>query len=139
MKLFTVNQLRFAAMLVLLTITFRFGLSYLLNNKEFSWVWVIAVLYGVFIFIAGWNFGKKDFESLPLYDIGFRFHLTTYVVCNLIAELWFLSGNNSQYENIKVVHLTIIFWGIGLLIHFIIFIFTRKNAIKGIEKSEIFD
>ncbi len=139
MKLITVNQLRFAGALVILTIIFRYFLSSMLSDGKFSAVWLLAAAYGVIIFITGWTFGKKDQESLPLYDIGFRFHLTTYVVCNGIAEIWFLLNLHSQHENISSVHLSILFWGIGLLIHFIFFMVTRKNAIKGIKKSEIFD
>lgn len=139
MKLFTINQLKFAGLLALLTIVFRFCLSSLLTNREFSLVCVVAVLYAVVIFIAGWIFGKKDYESIPLYDTGFRFHLTTYVVFILLSELWFLLGFHSQYESINAVHLTAVIWGVLLVIHFIFFLVTRKDAIKGLEKSDIFE
>jgi magnesium-transporting ATPase (P-type) len=111
----------------------------MLQNRLFGSVWIIATIYGILIFIIGWIFGKKDKMNLPLYDIGFRFHLATYIICNLIAEVWYLIGLQSEYENIRTVHLTAIFWGIGLLIHFIIYLVTRKNAINGIKKSEIFE
>ncbi len=139
MKYLTVNQLRFGAALLVLTIVFRIGLSRLLDANEFTTVWIIAVLYGVAVFAAGWIFGRKDNETLPLYDIGFRFHLTTYIICNAVAEILFLLELNSKYENINVVHLTAIYWGVFLLIHFIVFLSTRRNAIKGINKSEIFE
>jgi len=77
--------------------------------------------------------------NLHLYDIGFRFHLATYIICNIIAEVWFLFNMQSEYEDVRTVHLTAIFWGIGLLIHLIIYLATRKNAIKGIKKSDIFE
>ncbi len=139
MKLFTVNQLKFAACLFLLTVAFRYELSNLLETSQFNWVWVLAAAYAILIFAVAWIFGKKDYESLPLYDVGFRFHLTTYVLCNLIAEIWFYLGLQSKHENIRIIHITAIAWGFGLLIHFLIFLFTRKDAIKGIEKSEIFE
>lgn len=139
MKYITINQLRFAAALVVFTIAFRFGLSQALDAKEFTTVWIIAVIYGVAIFAVGWIFGRKDNETLPIYDIGFRFHLTTYIICNSIAEVWHLLKYNSRYEDIKTVHFTAILWGVFLFIHFIIFLATRRNAIKGINKSEIFE
>jgi hypothetical protein len=139
MKLITINQLKFAGSLFLLTIAFRYGLSSLLETSYFTLVWVLAAGYAIAIFAVAWNFGKKDYEYLPLFDIGFRFHLTTYVVCNLIAEIWFLIGFQSKHENIQAVHITAIAWGIGLLIHFVFYLFARKNAIKGIDKSEIFE
>ncbi len=139
MKPLTINQLTFAGILVILTIACHFGISTLLENREFTWVWLIAAIFAISVFFAGWYFGKNDYESLPLYDIGFKYHLITYIVCNLIAELWFMLGFQSQFEGVKTVHLTALFWGIGLIIHFIIFLFSRKDSIKGIEKSDIFD
>jgi hypothetical protein len=139
MKLFTINQLKYAASLVLITIAFRYALSSQLEASQFTLVWVLAAAYAILIYAVAWIFGKKDYESLPLYDVGFRFHLTTYVLCNLIAEIWFYFGLQSKHENIRIIHITAIAWGVGLLIHFLIFLFTRKDAIKGIEKSEIFE
>ncbi len=139
MKTITKNLLAFSIALAVLTIAFRFSLSTMLQNQLFSNVWIIATIYGILIFIIGWIFGKKDKMNLPLYDIGFRFHFATYIICNLIAEVWYLIGLQSEYENVRTVHLTVIFWGIALLIHFIIYLATRKNAIKGIKKTEIFE
>jgi len=139
MKSITINQLKFAGSLALLTILFRFALSALLSDMQFTWAWVIAAIYSLSVFITGWILGKKDYETLPLYDIGFKFHLITYIECNLIAELWFLLGFQSHFENVKTVHYTALFWGIGLMIHLILFRYSRKGSIKGIEKSELFD
>jgi len=139
MKTITKNLLAFSIGLVILTIAFRFSLSTMLQNRLFGSIWIVATIYGILIFIIGWIFGKKDKMNLPLYDIGFRFHLATYIICNIIAEVWYLFGMQSEYENVRTVHLTAIFWGIGLLIHFIIYLATRKNAIKGIKKSDIFE
>ncbi|MDX9845862.1 MAG: hypothetical protein RBT74_02675 [Tenuifilaceae bacterium] len=139
MKYITANQLRFAAILFLFTVPFRLGLSRLLDAQMFTTAWVVASIYAVAVFITGWILGRKDHESLPLYDIGFRFHLTTYIICNAVAEILFLLDFNSRYENINVVHLTAIYWGVFLVLHFIAFLATRRYAIKGISKSEIFE
>jgi len=139
MKLITSNLLKFAFFFALGTILFRFGLSWAITNHTVFEMWVFAVLYFIFNYSIGWFFGKKDYESFPLYDIGFRFHLVTYVEFNIIAKLWFLFGLQSRFENVKVVHQIALFWGIFLLLHFIIYLFTRKNAIKGLSKSDIFE
>lgn len=139
MKAFTKNLILFSIGATVLTILFRFTLSTLLQRELFNYIWAITILYGLAMFIMGWVFGKKDRQTLPLYDIGFRFHLATYIICNLIAEIWFVMGLQSGYEKIRIIHLTIIIWGIVLLIHFIFFLITRKNSIKGIKKSEIFE
>jgi hypothetical protein len=139
MKAFTKNLLLFSIGAIVLTILFRFTLSSMLQRELFKYIWAITIFYGIAMFIMGWVFGKKERQTLPLYDIGFRFHLATFIVCNLIAEIWFFLGLQSDYEKIKAVHLTMIIWGIVLLIHFLIFLITRKNSIHGIKKSEIFE
>ena len=111
----------------------------MLQNRHFSGVWFVAAAYGILVFTIAWVFGKRDNLTLPLYDIGLRFHVTTYIICNAIAELWFAFDMQSEYETVKVIHLTAIFWGIGLLIHYTLYLVTRKNAINGIKKSELFE
>lgn len=139
MKAFTKNLILFSIGALVLTILFRYSLSTMLRKELFEHIWLITILYALSMFILGWFFGKRDRQTLPLYDIGFRFHLATFIICNLIAELWFLMGLQSDYEKIRVVHLTIIIWGIVLLIHFFFYLITRKNSIKGLKKSEIFE
>ena len=87
----------------------------------------------------GWFYGKKDNETLPLFDIGFRFHFVTYLLFNIVAELWYHFGYPSQLESIKSIHQTAIFWGIGLFVHFIVYLIVRNRTISGIERSEIFE
>lgn len=139
MKALTKNLLIFSAWLTAFTILFRFGLSSMLQEQLFNTVWILAIAYGVMVFIVGWIFGKRDQLHLPLYDIGFRFHLATYLICNFIAFSWHALGFQSDYENINVVGFTAIYWGTALIIHFVLFLITRKHAISGIKKTEIFE
>lgn len=139
MKILTKNLLLYSVCLVALTIIFRFSLSSVLQNRLFSNVWIVATVYGVLVFIIGWIFGKRDKLQIPLYDIGFRFHLATYIICNLIAEIWYFLGCQSDFEETCTIHLTALFWGIGILIHFVLYLITRRNAIKGIRRSELFE
>lgn len=135
----TKNLIRFAITFALFTLTFRYVLSYLLEEKMFTLVWATAAFFMILFFGTGWFYGKKDHKELPIYDIGFRFHLATYVIFNTISEFWFLLGLQSSYESIKMVHYTAIFWGIGLLAHLIFYLMTRKNTINGLNKNEIFE
>jgi hypothetical protein len=139
MKLITSNLLKFAIFFALGSILFRFGLNWSITNHAVFEMWIFAILYFIFNAGIGWFFGKKDYESFPLNDIGFRFHFVTYVVFNIIWELWFLFGFQSRVENVKIAHQIAFFWGISLLLHFIIYLFNRKNTIKGLDKSEIFE
>lgn len=139
MKLFTKNLTLYLVCLFTLTVLFRYSLSKLLKNQSFSNSILLSVLYGVIIFFMSMFFAKRDKSDLPWYDVGFRFHLATYIVCNFVAECWFFLDLQSDYENVKAIHLTVFVWGIGLCIHFIYFLITRKNTINGIRKSEIFE
>lgn len=139
MKLGTKNILNYALGLTVLTFLFRWVLSSLLEQEQFGTVWIVALLYSAAIFGIAWFFGKRDKESLPLYDVGFRFHLVSYLICNIIAEGWFFFEMQSKFETVKTVHLTVLFWGLGLLIHSFNYYRTRKNTYKGLKKSEIFE
>ena len=139
MKALTKNLLLFALFFFAGAVLFRYGLSYFLENRMFGQVWVIAVAYFFYNISIGWYFGKKDYEDLPLYDVGFRFHLATYVIFNLVSKLWFVFGYHAAIENIKTVHNMALYWGIGVVIHFMLFLISRKQSIKGIHKSDIFE
>lgn len=139
MKTITPNLLKFAGTSIVLTTIFRFALSYGIENKILTLSVSCAVLYGLAMFFAGWYFGRKDWEYLPIYDVGFRFHLATYLTHNGVSELWFLLGFSSELEIVGTIHITALVWGFLLFIHFIIFMWTRKNAINHLDKEDLFE
>lgn len=139
MKSLTKNLIFFAALFLFGAIFFRLGLSHFLENRNYSIVWLIAIFYFIYNFVMGWLFGKRDHESLPLFDIGFRFHFVSYLLFNMVSLLWFLLELNSQYENIGVVYTTAIVWGFFVGGHYILYLIAQKHAINGINKGEIFD
>ena len=139
MKAFTKNLMLFVLFFFAGAILFRYGLSSFLENRMYGAVWILAAVYFFYNFGIGWVFGKRDYEDFPLYDVGFRFHFATYVVFIVVSEFWFILGYHASFENIKTVHYTALFWGIGVVIHFIFYLLSRKNAIKGIHKPEIFE
>jgi hypothetical protein len=139
MKAFTANLMYFSISFFLGAITFRYGMSYSLESKYFDLVWILATIYFFFNFLIGWHFGKKDYESIPHNDVGFRFHFVTYFLFNSISILWFSLGLNSNYESLRIVYLTAIFWGIILIIHFIFFLLERRKSINGLSKEDLFE
>ncbi|MDR0431469.1 MAG: hypothetical protein LBH58_13495 [Tannerellaceae bacterium] len=139
MKAITVYLLRFALAATVLTIIFRYFLSQGIDAGSTITVILSAVLYFIGMFILGWYFGKKDGNYLPFYDVGFRFHLTTYIIYNLISELWFILEFNSHYENFFTIHRTVFIWGGFLLIHFIFFLWARKRTINNLNKRDLFE
>lgn len=139
MKSITGNLLKFAAFFALGSILFRFGLSWSISNHAVFVMWIIAISYFIFNFGIGWYFGKRDYESFPLHDIGFRFHLVTYIIFTVVGELWFLLALQSRFENVKIVNRIALIWGVFVIIHFILYLYSRKNTIKGLDKSQIFE
>ncbi|HPM09813.1 MAG TPA: hypothetical protein PK941_05130 [Paludibacter sp.] len=139
MKTISPNLLKFAGTALLLTIIFRFFLSHGIDKDSMSIVILSAFLYGLAMFFSGWYFGKKDREYLPFYDVGFRFHLATYLSHNLISKLWFVFGFNSESEKISIIHITALIWGIILFFHFLFFLWTRKDAINDLDKDDLFE
>lgn len=139
MKLLTKNLTYFALFFVIGTLIFRYSLSFFLEDRAFTLVWISAAIYFIYNFIIGWIFGKRDYVLLPLFDIGFRFHLVSYVFFNGISLAWFLLKLNAPIEKIEAVYITASIWGIFLAFHFVFYLYAKRQAIKGINKDEIFD
>ena len=139
MKTITSYLVQYALAIIVLTIIFRFSLSYTLRQEYFIVATIIPFLYFFAMFFAGWFFGKKDGEYLPIYDVGFRFHLTTYLIFNGISEIWFLTDLNSVHEQIKTVHMTAAIWAFFLMIHLFFYLRARKNSIDDLNKTDLFE
>lgn len=139
MKIISRNLLLFAFLLLVYTLLFRFGLGRLLIAEKWFWVIMIAVVYGAMIFFTAWTTGKRDGMENFLFDAGFRWNLTTFVVWGAASEAWFLLDLHSAYESIRVVHITLLIWSGFLLLHFILFLILRRRTIKGVHKTDIFE
>jgi hypothetical protein len=139
MKALTKDLLYFAFFFLAGTVVFRYCLSHFLETQVHNLVWVVAVTYFFFNLFIGWFFGKRDYEVLPMHDVGFRFHFATYFLFNATSVLWFLFGFHSRFESIGVVYVTALFWGLLLLTHFIFYLKARKNSIKGLSKEDLFE
>jgi hypothetical protein len=139
MKLITKNLLRFALAIEVLTIVFRYFLSTGIENQSSFIISTSSIAYFVLMFAFGWYFGKKDGEYLPIYDVGFRFHLTTYIIHNAISLLWIGLGFGSNHEKLSAVGMVTAYWGIGIIIHFIFYLRSRKNSIDQLDKDDLFD
>ena len=139
MKIITRNLLLFALLLFVYTILFRYGLGQLLIAENWPWVIAISVLYGGAIFVTAWTTGRRDGMENFLFDAGFRWNFTTFLVWGIASEAWFLLGLHSAYESIRVVHITLLIWSGFLLLHFILFLILRRRTIKGVHKTDIFE
>jgi hypothetical protein len=61
------------------------------------------------------------------------------LIFNAVSLLWFVIGFHSHVESIRTIYLTALFWGIGLLIHFIFYLIAQKNSINGLSREDIFE
>ena len=139
MKIVSRNLLLYALLLLIYTVLFRFGLSSLLAAERWVWVILIAVAYGAIIFVTAWMTGKRDGMNNFLFDAGFRWNLTTFIVWGAASEAWFLLGFHSVHEAIRVVHITLLIWSGFLILHLILFLILRRRTINGVHKTNIFD
>ncbi|MDF1573974.1 MAG: hypothetical protein P1P86_02110 [Bacteroidales bacterium] len=139
MKIVSRNLLLYALLLFIYTVLFRFGLSSLLAVERWIWVIFISVAYGAIIFVSAWMTGKRDGINNFLFDAGFRWNLTTFIVWGITSEAWFLLGFHSAYESIRIVHITLLIWSGFLILHLILFLILRRRTIKGIHKTNIFE
>ena len=137
--LITPNLLKFTLTTVILTIIFRIGLSTSITNKMIIAVIISAVVYAILMWFNGSYFGRKENEYLPIYDIGFRFHLSTFLAHNVVSVLWFVFGFESHYENIKTIYITALIWSVFLILHLVYFLYVRKSSIKNLDKDDLFE
>ncbi len=138
-SLITPNLIKFTIATIILTIIFRIGLSTSITNKMTLAVIIFAIAYAILMWFNGSYFGRKENEYLPIYDIGFRFHLSTFLAHNVVSILWFVFGFESKYENIKVIYITALIWSVFLIIHFIYYLSVRKSSIRNLDKENLFE
>lgn len=110
-----------------------------LNAGSSLFTFLTAGLYAAGMFAAGWYWGRKDTEYLPVYNVGFRYHLATYIVHNGAFELWALLGLNNAYDPPRMTHYVAAAWGVVLVVHFILYLGARKKAIDNLDSSELFE
>lgn len=139
MKTITKHLLGFVLTASLLTLIFRYFLSNGIENQSSILVIASAVIYSISMFGAGFYFGLKDGQYLPIFDVGFRFHFSTYLVHNSICLLWIWAGLGSRYENLHISTTIAAVWGVILILHFFLYLWARKNSIDSLDKEDLFD
>ena len=138
-SLITSNLIKYTFTTLVLTIIFRIGLSTSISHKMTLAVGICAILYAIMMWFNGSYFGKKEYEYLPILDIGFRFHFTTFLAHNIVSILWFVFGFESKYESINVTYSTALIWAVFLMIHFIYYLSIRNLSIRNLNKEDLFE
>jgi hypothetical protein len=131
--------IQFIVVTTILTVLFRISLSELLNRQLWNYVFIPPVIYFISMFLTGRYFGKKDYEFLPIGDIGFRFHLSTFVVFFTVSYSMYYLEYMSNSEPRGILDTTLLIWGILLFTHFVFYQKSKRNNIRGINKEDIFE
>ncbi len=138
MKSLTKNQVYFIISTIIQCAIFRVALAYCIQSES-AWLIILsAVLFFISMFIAGWYFGKRDSEELPLRITSFVFHLSTYIIYHGISWVWYISFAPSGFHYNQYFPVFMLTWGVGLLIHYMCYKKQNKDLIKGIHKDDIF-
>ena len=138
-NLITPNLLKFTLTTILLTILFRLALSSFITSKMTFALIFSSIVYGILMWVNGNYFGRKEYEYLPIYDVGFRFHLSTFLAHNIVSILWFVFGFQSKFESIRIIYMTAGIWSIFLLIHLIYYVSVRRSTINDLDREDLFE
>lgn len=131
MRFFNRYILLFTAIISVWTVLFYAMLMFLLKEQAYLWVIIVSIAYGLGMFFAGRLVGRHDhFNGY----FGFNYHFVTYVVC--IAAAWIAQEAFGHVSGALSMTLT---WGIGLFVHFIIWMVWRKRSLRGFDKNELFE
>ncbi|AXT20725.1 hypothetical protein D7030_11875 [Flavobacteriaceae bacterium AU392] len=135
MKTMTNNLKYFSGLTLIFSIIFFYYLYSDITIQSYNKIWIYAILYGMTLFISGLILGYKDPVRNSIYDLGFQYHLTTFIIVNCIGFIASLIAMGINLKTLLTSIMPIIFWGLGLLIHY----YFSLKSIKGINKKEIFD
>ena len=137
MKVLTFRLGQFAISALLLTVLFRYALNVCIGIGSWKGSVLCSVVYFCLMFFAGWHFGEKETEDNCIHDIGFRYHLVTFLLCVGVGYAAHYMG--WETETLKSMTIGALCWGIGLFVHLAFFLLEYSKTIKGYVKSEIFD
>ncbi len=98
-------------------------------------IWIYAILYGLALFFTGLYLGYNDPVQKSRLDLGFHYHLMTFIIVNSIGLISLFIALGFNKNTLLCAIMSIGFWAIGLLVHF----YFSSKSIKGISREEIFD
>ena len=106
-----------------------------LMHQEYGNIWFFSISFGVLLFISGFILGYKDPVRESRSDLGFKYHLTTFIIVNIIGISWLFAAMGFNANSLMNAAFQCLPWGLGLLIHY----YFSSKSIKGIDKKDLFD
>lgn len=132
------NFFGFILVITLWNVLFRFTLSSLLENENWDYVFLPPIIFFFAMYFSGRYFGLKQWRRLPI-DQSFKYHLSTFSVFFVVSYGFYFGNLLSEHESRAILDYTFLFWGLGLIVHYIKFRQCSKTSIKGINRDQIFD
>ena len=132
------NLFSFILVITLWNVLFRFTLSSLLENENWNYVFLPPIIFFFAMYFSGRYFGLKQWRRLPI-DQSFKYHLSTFSVFFVVSYGFYFGNLLSEHEPRAILDYTFLFWGLGLIVHYIKFRQCSKTSIKGINRDQIFD
>jgi len=131
----TRNLTIFAALAIVLTVSFHWTLSWLIGNALWGWIIPLAICYTGLMFVNGWVNGSRDEVFKTRGDLGFSHHAMSFMVS---IPIWMLfAWNRMEVSTSSKIGETVgvVIWGILLLVH----MYFSRRSIKGYGRTEVFD
>jgi site-specific recombinase len=131
----TTNLKYFSGLALLFSITFFYFLHSDLKAESYENIWWYAVMFGVYLFISGLLLGYKDSVRETKLDLGYRYHLMTFIIVNAVGLISLLIFFGINRDSLISSGIGFFFWAIGLFVHYRL----SSKTIKGMDKDKIFD
>lgn len=132
------NLIGFIAIILLWNVLFRVVLSNILENEYWNLVILPPVVFFFAMYFTGRYFGLKQWRELPI-NHSFKYHLSTFTVFFVVSYGFYFGNLLSKHEPRVTLDYTLLFWGLGLTLHYIKYRQCAKSSIKGINRDQIFD
>lgn len=134
MQTFSKQQVLFTGLTLIWSSLFFNSLTTHLEEQSYRSIPSLAGLYAALMFLSGLACGYFDSIRLTRIDIGYRYHLITFVVVHfvLLVILW-IQKPAIDYFRVGLLF-QFLLWGIGLLLH----ARRSKKSIKGYSAEELF-
>ena len=131
----TKNLKYFAGITFILSVLFFYLLYSDLSINVYHRIWIYATLYGSALFLSGLAFGYRDSIRDTRLDLGFFYHLVTFVIVNVVGLVSLFIAMGSYPITLLSGLLPTFFWFLGLIIHY----YFSSRSIKGMDRDSIFD
>ena len=135
MKTMTTNLKYFCGLTIIFSVIFFYYLYAALSIESYDKISIYAALYGSVLFISGLALGYFDSVRHSRLDLGFHYHLMTFIIVNVIGLISLFIDMGFNKNTLLYAILSIVFWAIGLLVHY----YYSSKSIKGMDKENIFE